>query len=346
MIGLLVLFSVAGALTSVWLGGAMVYASRSLGWANLLSLPPSDLALFVFGALGPVAALWLIVGFVQNGLASHRHERVLNTLAAQTRQAAGQTEGQVRTLIQMQQESRRRSLIDGMDLVLKDLNGQAAVLAERLGMVSQDEADTLWARTVSGDVWAFAYAFLTRAAAYPEFPDLLAERLAQDDISTSALQIFRRRYDMLVTSFEHTDADKVVRAVLEDGPLARLNDLFHGVDERATRLRLSGAAAPAPAAPEAMATPVFEPAPEPVPESAPEAEPAPRAESEGEPAGGAAPGAGDDMDHSMARLQDAVRRLNQADEDGRSREASAFAEAPAGDDLLSRLEPREEERRP
>jgi hypothetical protein len=243
MVGLLILFSIAGALTSIWLGGAVVYVTHAMGWANLLTLPPSDLALYIFGTLGPVATLWLVVGLLQNGLASHRQEKVLRTLAAQARQTAGQTEGQVRTLIQMQEESRRRSLIDGMDLVLKDLNGQAAVLAERLGMVSADEADSLWARTISGDVWAFAHAFLTRAAAYPDFADLLAERLAADDISTAALQLFRRRYDMLVASFEHSDADKVVRSVLEDGPLARLSHLFAEVDQASTRLRMTAEAA-------------------------------------------------------------------------------------------------------
>lgn len=387
MIGLHILFSIAGVLTSAWLGGALIYVSRSLGWGTLFTLPPADMAVFVFAVLGPVGALWLIVGFIQGGLASHRQEKVLRTLAHQARQTAGQTEGQVRTLIQMQQESRRRSLIDGMDLVLKDLNGQAATLAERLGMVSHDEADTLWARTVSGDVWAFAYAFLTRAAAYPEFPDLLAERLAQDDISTSALQIFRRRYDMLVASFEHNDADKVVRAVLEDGPLSRLSDLFASVDERATRLRVEGLRPQAPG-PEAatMAAPDPEPQPEvapepepdpeprpaeealseapssptPAPDPVPEPDPAPRSQFAPSPAA-LPPEAeeappftpltldGESMDQSMARLQDALRRMNEADAEG-DVAAEPGSEAAAAEeidrdhyDLLSRLAMRDED---
>lgn len=237
MIGLMVLFAAAGAFTSIWLGGAIVYISSALGWGALLALPPSDLALVVTGTFGPLAALWLVVAFVQQGFLAHRHERILGLMLAQHRRASDQIEAQVRTLIQMQGESRRRSVIDGMDLILKDLNGQASVLAERLGMVTPDEADTLWARTVSGDVWAFAYAFLTRAAAYPEFPDLLAERLAADDISSAALQIYLRRYDHLLESFKANDADRLAREVLEDGPLARLHSLFGDVNARAVRLR-------------------------------------------------------------------------------------------------------------
>lgn len=237
MIGLMVLFAVAGAFTSLWLGGALFYISSALGWGVLLSLAPSDLALVVAGTFGPIAALWLVVAFVQQGFLAQRHEKILTLMLSQHRRASDQIEAQVRTLIQMQGESRRRSVIDGMDLILKDLNGQASVLAERLGMVSPDEADTLWARTVAGDVWAFAYAFLTRAAAYPEFPDLLAERLAGDDISSAALQIYLRRYDRLLESFKVNDADKLAREVLEDGPLARLHSLFGDVNARAVRLR-------------------------------------------------------------------------------------------------------------
>ncbi|MFA7430544.1 MAG: hypothetical protein WCZ23_10340 [Rhodospirillaceae bacterium] len=237
MIGLMVLLAVAGALTSIWLGGAVIYISTALGWGVLFALPPSELALVVAGTFGPVVALWLIIAFLQQGLLAQRHERILTLMLNQHRRASDQIEAQVRTLIQMQGESRRRSVIDGMDLVLKDLNGQAAVLAERLGMVSPDEADSLWARNVAGDVWAFAYAFLTRAAAYPDFSELLAERLAGDDISSAALQIYLRRYDQLLETFKINDADKLAREVLEDGPLARLHGLFTDVNDRAVRLR-------------------------------------------------------------------------------------------------------------
>lgn len=237
MVGLLILFIAAGLLTTAWLGGALVYVSSSVGWDNLFLMMPNDLALFAFGVFGPVALLWLVLGLVQTTLSNHRQEGVLRQMVVQERRSSDQIEAQVRTLIQMQGESRRRSVIDGMDLVLKDLNGQAAVLAERLGMVSQDEADTLWGRTVAGDVWAFSYAFLTRAEAYEDFPDLLAERLAQDEISSSALQLFLRRYDLLLESFRETDADKLARAVLEDGPLARLHSLFAAVNLRAVRMR-------------------------------------------------------------------------------------------------------------
>lgn len=242
MIGLIILFTLAGALSSVWLGTAFLYVGSRMSWDAFLALPPPDLALYLCAVFGPLAALWLILGFFYIAAQGQRQEQVLQTLAGQARRNAEQTEAQVRTLIEMQAESRRRSMLGGMDLVIKDMNGQAALLAERLGMVSEPEADSLWARTVSGDLWAFAHAFLIRAAAYPDFADMLAERLAGDQVCSAALQTFLRRYDQLSEGFRENEADRLMRQVLEDGPLARLQVLFADVNARAIRLRMLWAA--------------------------------------------------------------------------------------------------------
>lgn len=242
MIGVMILFTLAGAVSSIWLGTVVLYISSTMGWEGLLTLPPTELALYLAATFGPLAALWLIIGFFYIASQGQRQEQVLQTLASQARRNAEQTEAQVRTLIEMQAESRRRSMLGGMDLVIKDMNGQAALLAERLGMVSEPEADGLWARTVSGDLWAFAHAFLIRAAAYPDFADMLAERLAGDTVCSGALQTFLRRYDQLSDGFRENEADRLMRQMLEDGPLARLQVLFADVNARAVRLRMEWAA--------------------------------------------------------------------------------------------------------
>lgn len=243
MIGVMILFTLAGAVSSIWLGTVALYISSTMGWEGLLTLPPTELALYLAATFGPLGALWLVIGFFYIASQGQRQEQVLQTLASQARRNAEQTEAQVRTLIEMQAESRRRSMLGGMDLVIKDMNGQAALLAERLGMVSEPEADGLWARTVSGDLWAFSHAFLIRAAAYPDFADMLAERLAGDMVCSGALQTFLRRYDQLSEGFRENEADRLMRQVLEDGPLARLQVLFADVNSRAVRLRMDWAAA-------------------------------------------------------------------------------------------------------
>lgn len=232
MIRLLFVFAIAGALTTLWFGGAVIYVGHYVGWDNLFTLMPNDLALFAFGVFGPIALIWLVIGLLQITLSSHRQEVLLQQMLIQHHRTSGQAEAQIRTLIQMQEENRRRLSQASVELVLQDLNAQAATLAERLGMLAPEEVTVLWNRVAAGDLWAFSYAFLLRAELYPDFAEMLGERLPQDATAFAALQVFLRRYDMLVTSLKNAGADKVAHAVLDDGPLARLSQLFAVANQR------------------------------------------------------------------------------------------------------------------
>ncbi|NKD54591.1 MULTISPECIES: hypothetical protein [unclassified Haematospirillum] len=237
MMALVVVFCLAGLLTSLWLGGAVLYIGSLVGWDSLMLLPPSDMAVLVAGTFGPVVALWLLVGFINMAASGHRQEHVLNTLAQQSRHTSDHVEAQVRTLLQMQADSRRQAAVEGMELALRDLNAHASLLAERLGMVSTAEAETLWGRTVSGDVWAFAQAFLVRAAAYPEFAGMLAERALGDPVSVQALHCFIRRCEALRHEVQQHDLHPLFGQVIEEGPLARLHTLFLDLADRIEILR-------------------------------------------------------------------------------------------------------------
>lgn len=260
MMSLVIVFCLAGLLTSLWLGGAAVYISSLVGWDSLMLLPPSDMAVFVAGTFGPVVALWLLVGFVNMAVSGHRQEHVLNTLAQQARHTSDHVEAQVRTLLQIQADSRRRAAVEGMELALRDLNAHASLLAERLGMISTAEAETLWGRTVSGDVWAFAQAFLVRAVAYPEFAGMLAERILGDPVSAQALHCFIRRCEALRHEVQEHDLHPLFGQVIEEGPLARLHTLFLDITDRVEILRdVRSSSVPGPSvakAPAPVAVPV------------------------------------------------------------------------------------------
>lgn len=317
MLGLLILFGVAGALTTLWLGLAALYVSSSVGWANLLTLPPSDLALFGFGAVGPVVGMWLIVGLLFLAITGLRQEQVMHRLMRQATRSGEQSEAQVRSLIEMQMEGRRREVVAGIDLALRDLNAQSALIAERLGMVTAEEADALWARALSGDQWAFANAFLVRESAYPDFADMLAERLVADDVASAALQVFLRRYRGLSEALRDADVTGPAADVLREGTLERLYALFEKSSIIGIGLRTavepaeagdegwSGEAFPAeppaepPLDPVTEIEPEAEARPEPQPEPAPRVDPALRAEE-------------DALERSVAHLHATFRGLQAA----------------------------------
>ena len=63
-----IVFCGAGLLTSLWLGGFIVYVSTTVGWGSVLFLSPTDAVSLVLGA-APVFILWGLVVLVHIALA-------------------------------------------------------------------------------------------------------------------------------------------------------------------------------------------------------------------------------------------------------------------------------------
>jgi len=237
MFGLALVFAVSSVLTALWLGGVAVYVSHGSGWTGLLTLPPTDLAIFISAAAGPPVLLWLVAGWLQQGLLSRRLMIAVRLMATQNRRSAEALEAQgeaLRTVVGPSgaaSEASPRNQTDTVGAVrlgLADLTAQLAVLAERLGVIDQDEAAVLWNRAGQGDLWGFAYAFLSRAAIYPEFPQLLAERLSTDPLGADTVGGFLHTADSLL---EHSVPGTVAGAIVEGGPLPRLGALLRQVEK-------------------------------------------------------------------------------------------------------------------
>jgi len=223
------IFGVAIILSLGWILMIRDYIQSGPGWAGLMAGPPTDVALFLAATTAPLAAIWLAAVFLLVSLAMTRTHRAVRAIQRQALRTSGEIEALVRTSIEMQEQARRQSFLNGVELALKDLNSQAGMLTGRLGVLSTEETEYLWALNAAGDPWAFCHALLERSEIDETFIDLMAERIAADDVASAALQRFLRRYERLLALAKDYDADKLVREVLEDGPLDRLYFLFRTV---------------------------------------------------------------------------------------------------------------------
>ncbi|WP_299438887.1 hypothetical protein [uncultured Rhodospira sp.] len=224
-------FGVASVLSLGWILMIRDYIQSGPGWDGLMSGPPTDVALFLAATTAPLAAIWLAAVFLLVSLAMTRTHRAVRAIQRQALRTSGEIEALVRTSIEMQEQARRQSFLNGVELTLKDLNSQAGMLTGRLGVLSTEETEYLWALNAAGDPWAFCHALLERSEVDETFVDLLAERIAADDVASAGLQRFLRRYERLLALARDCDADKLVREVLEDGPLDRLYILFRAVSD-------------------------------------------------------------------------------------------------------------------
>lgn len=229
----LIVVALTSLITGLWLFGAW----RALvPPAGLSALSPSETAAALAALAAPPAVLWLGLAVGAAAVSARRSERALRAVLFHTRRATEQSEVQVRTLLQMQEDTRRRRMLEGLDEALADMRGSLALIAERTGLLSADATELTWARTAAGDRWAFANAFLTPWAYQSDLPELLGERVAQAPEAAAALQAYLRRWRRLLAVLKENDADKLLRETLEDGPADRLSAFLARVEQTAVAL--------------------------------------------------------------------------------------------------------------
>jgi hypothetical protein len=212
-------FILAVAITVAWVAFIGVYLYK-LGWWVVMALPPTQLATLLAAAGGPLAALWLLVAVLEQ-------RRDTNELVRRLAQSVHQAEAQTRALMQLQNQSTRAQSVEARTLALHDLASNAAVLAERLGVLTRDNLNAAWVRYGSGDVTVFVQSFLGFAVTHPEITERMAEAVVRDGAARAALATFVRRYEQLTAA---PIDDKMVREILEEGPLGRAYRLFKTAD--------------------------------------------------------------------------------------------------------------------
>ncbi len=259
-------FILAIAATTLWIVVIVLFVRDVGGIAALRGLTPSDLAILITAAGGPLAALWLFMGVLEQRRAMHHFTRRMAEMAMQNRQSLQQAESQTRTLMQLQAHSARAQILETRRLALQDMAASVSVLAERLGVMNRDSAHAAWMRYGAGDVNVFVQAFLSFAVSHPDIAERMAEAVVRDAVAGAALAAFVRRFERL--SAASVD-DKMAVEIFDDGALGRAYRLFKSADEMATQMQTAA---------QFMAP---KPAPQPMPpQPAPQKAEAPKAEAQ------------------------------------------------------------------
>lgn len=216
-------FVIAVALTILWVALLALYV-RNIGWAGLSAFAPAELATLLAAAGGPPAVVWLFVSVSEQ-------RRTVTQLMAQNRHSLQQAETQVRALLQLQNEIGRSQTQTSRDLAIHDLAANAAVLAERLGVTTRDNAPAAWARYGAGDVTVFVQAFLNFAISHPDMAARIADAVKRDGLARAALAGYVRRFQRLANALAD---DKMALEIVEEGALGRAYRLFKQADDLTT----------------------------------------------------------------------------------------------------------------
>src|SRR5207253_976573 len=119
-------------------------------------------------------------------------------------------------LLQLQADAARARSAEARALALHDLAAHAAVLAERLGVMTKDGIAAAWSRYGSGDVTVFVQAFLTFSLSHPDIAKRMADAVTRDGLARGALAGYVRRYERLTSAISD---DKMAVEILDEGAL-------------------------------------------------------------------------------------------------------------------------------
>ncbi len=225
-----VLLILAVAASVAWVGLVGLYLN-GLGFYAVMQLPPTQLATLLAASGGPLAALWLVVAVFEHRRETKHLARRMGEMLTLTRQTVQQSEVQARALLQLLGQASRTQSSEARQMALHDLATNAAVLAERLGVITRDNINAAWTKYGAGYETVFVQSFLAFAATHPELSERMAEAVARDATARVALGGFVRRYEQLRAALPADE--KIMREILEDGALGRAYRLFKGADDLA-----------------------------------------------------------------------------------------------------------------
>lgn len=222
MVGLIVLFSFAVAVSLLWLGGVGFYVFAKIGFAQLFGLPVSEIAMIAATAFAPLAALWLVTGLLYNVMTLKKQSNTINLLLTQTRRSADHAEAMVRTLMEAQIQTRSAMVLHNADLFINELNDLLSDILVRFGLMQAAHTELIWQRVGNGNKWAFCKVLLLNAENSPHFKEDLKNRLMRDDILSNAVRTFCYRFEQMFTMLERHDIEHYLTKIFEEGALGRV----------------------------------------------------------------------------------------------------------------------------
>lgn len=224
-------------ISAAWIACLGYYVGAYVGLENILYLLPQELGAFLAGATGPLALLWLTLGYMKvartldDSASAGAEQRDL------VRRLAEQAERQTQAIAVNTLQARRDILLRLADLVWRDLLAVAVAVLRKVG--STEEKRYVFNAYQRGDRDAFFTAMLQIFA-----PHQRAQRLAilrEDPLWQSHFQTFRDRFEGILQQARDSDPDGTLRRHFEEGAMGRVSAMFEEILREET-----GDEAPAP----------------------------------------------------------------------------------------------------
>jgi len=226
------LFCFSFILSGLWFAMSASYVNSRIGWDNMMSMNPSDLAFFITAVCIPVVILWVVMGLFYYGGIIQKQGEFMEVMLYYMKDSADRNRIMSKSLLESREMLRSSENMRYIDTFILELNNVITEIAIRFNILRRSSAETLWNKVHAGDRWAFCNVILDNARDIPDFDFALAKSAIKDRKLAQAIDTFCQRVEHLLDILKQNESSAMFADIIETSNLGELYRRMASVNEQ------------------------------------------------------------------------------------------------------------------
>ena len=217
-------------LTFLWLSLVVAYVFLFVGHRSFLEMKPNEHGDFFAGVFAPIAFLWLVIGYMQQGAELRANTNALAEQAQEARHAAEQAKIQAEGIKANEEHARRDTFYRMVELIERELVYHSSQL---LASIDASDFSEKWDQYGNGDPFVFQRTVCDKILYGADMPGEMALRESQ----RTAIRRYCRIFEKILQGADTCDdAEKNLRGQFEWSPNGELYAVFCKIMGRTSKL--------------------------------------------------------------------------------------------------------------
>lgn len=227
------MMTIAGLVVTIAWASMGLWLLWHVGFPDGLRL--NDIGDFLSGVVAPLAFIWLVIGYFQQGAELSLNSRSLALQVKEMQESVRQQSEQTAALIRSEAHSRRDVLMRVVAFYTDLLASYACDLWRLVAEVEEDRIAQAWGRYSKGDrdIFFFGLTDALRPSS-PALPSAIRSEEARLEL-THMSEEYLRIYDAFVAELTRLDEAHVLREIYSSGDMKIVKDLVEKLREAASR---------------------------------------------------------------------------------------------------------------
>jgi hypothetical protein len=206
--------------SAIWFGATAVYVFVFKGVDKFSELDPNSMGDFFAGFAAPLAFLWLVLGYLQQGEELELQRKELELQRKEIERLAGEAKRQATAIEANELHARRDTFLRAAELIIAELNSLAARILGYGGVAGDRMQREFWPLHGAGNRYVFfdSAISISLQGNVAEFTNRVNARPHRKKNIDRYILVFEK----LITQAQQCDPDESLRATFELSPMGTL----------------------------------------------------------------------------------------------------------------------------